>query len=240
MRESNRHGPLTRFALLTACLAGSVIGCASAQAGEGVPAAAGDGYGEMAAWYGEASFYLGIDACDQAMVPLDLLVEHDRDLEFPLAYRLLEECHTKEGRHDDARLAYRAGRERARAHTDERVRGLAEVFDEWAHRYEVFLETGERVVSWPDVFPSAVDGEQGLRRQLVLPDTMHHGGFEGEVRIQTRVDENGDVLHAFIQSSSGIAAYDRAALAAVRAAAFVPARIGDRPIRAWISVPIVF
>ena len=43
-----------------------------------------------------------------------------------------------------------------------------------------------------------------------------------------------------INTSSGSDRLDRAALDAVRRWKFVPARLGDTPVDAWVLVPIAF
>jgi TonB family protein len=197
-------------------------------------------YEDLAATYSLAQHLLGEQGCAAASDTLRDLVAADSDLRFPLSYSLLEGCITELDRHAEARQLLRDGRHRAVNHPDSTTRALAYVFEEWSQRYEVYLESGQRVRPRPDVPPTIDGGLEGLISRLVYPDTAQSAPFEGTVRVQARVDENGSVLHAFIQGTSGSLVYDLAALDAVKQARFVAGRLGDRAIRTWVSVPVEF
>lgn len=65
-------------------------------------------------------------------------------------------------------------------------------------------------------------------------------GEQGQVLLSVFVDAAGRPEKVEIRSSSGHPRLDQAALEAVRKWRFVPARRGDRPIGAWVLVPISF
>lgn len=237
-----------RFYLLVVSLVvgGLYLGCSST-AITGAPGESSDvgtgnvvAYKDLAATYSFAQRLIDEHGCASASDTLRHLVTVDSDLRFPLSYSLLEGCITQLDRHAEARQLLRDGRRRAVNHSDSTTRALAYVFEEWSHRYEVYLETGERVRPRPDVPPTVDGGWDGLISRLIHPDTAQTARFEGVVRVQARVDEHGSVLHAFIQDTSGNLAYDVAAVSAVRQARFVPARLGERAIRTWVSIPIEF
>lgn len=72
------------------------------------------------------------------------------------------------------------------------------------------------------------------------PGVSRRLGEEGEVRLRVRVDPAGLAQQVEIQQGSGYSRLDQAALETVRQWRFVPARLGDQPVAAWIIVPIQF
>ena len=65
-------------------------------------------------------------------------------------------------------------------------------------------------------------------------------GQQGKVLLRVFVNAGGTADKVEIRSSSGFDRLDEAALDAVRRWRFVPARQGDKPIAAWVLVPITF
>ncbi|MFO7706845.1 MAG: TonB family protein [Desulfobacterales bacterium] len=65
-------------------------------------------------------------------------------------------------------------------------------------------------------------------------------GFEGTVLLNVKIDSNGGVEETAIAASSGYAMLDDSALRAVKSWVFKPARRGDRPVAAWVQVPVRF
>ena len=65
-------------------------------------------------------------------------------------------------------------------------------------------------------------------------------GQEGEVLLQARLDPTGTPEEVIVKRSSGFDMLDRAAVAAVRRWAFEPGRRGDRPVAAWVQIPVRF
>ncbi len=72
------------------------------------------------------------------------------------------------------------------------------------------------------------------------PRIARRRGYEGTVRIDALVDEDGRVREVKIRKSSGHAALDRAALSAVKKWRFEPGRRGAEPVRMWVEVPVRF
>ena len=58
--------------------------------------------------------------------------------------------------------------------------------------------------------------------------------------LRVLVDAAGNARQVELRTSSRFERLDEAALEAVRRWRFVPARQGDRPVAAWVLVPIVF
>lgn len=65
-------------------------------------------------------------------------------------------------------------------------------------------------------------------------------GEQGEVHLRVLVDPQGRPQRVELESSSGFARLDRAALDVVQRWSFVPARRGNRAVEAWVIVPIAF
>lgn len=72
------------------------------------------------------------------------------------------------------------------------------------------------------------------------PLAARRKGDEGTVTLRVLVTQDGVPGNVVIDRSSGSTALDAAALAAVRAWRFVPAREAGRAVDAWVLVPIVF
>lgn len=63
---------------------------------------------------------------------------------------------------------------------------------------------------------------------------------QGETMLLVHVTETGDVDTVAVDVSSGLAAFDSAAVRGARRLRFSPARQGDRRIPAWTRVPVRF
>lgn len=88
----------------------------------------------------------------------------------------------------------------------------------------------------PPVFDAAY-----LRNPAPLyPLMSRKRGERGRVLLRVRVNPEGAAEEVLLGDSSGFARLDEAAAAAVRQWRFVPAREGERPVAAWVLVPIEF
>ncbi|MBP8813779.1 MAG: energy transducer TonB [Laribacter sp.] len=72
------------------------------------------------------------------------------------------------------------------------------------------------------------------------PASSRRLGEEGRVLLRVRVDRDGRAESVEIDTSSGFARLDEAAVTTVRQWRFAPARQGDVPVAAWARVPIRF
>lgn len=81
-----------------------------------------------------------------------------------------------------------------------------------------------------------------VRRALEreYPATLRDAGLGGTVYVLFHVGENGEVLQAEVDASSGFEALDAAALRVADAMRLSPARNRDRVVAVWIRMPIVF
>jgi len=72
------------------------------------------------------------------------------------------------------------------------------------------------------------------------PLVARRRGEEGTVTLRVHVQRDGVPASVGLEKSSGSNALDNAALEAVRAWRFAPARQGEEAVDAWVLVPIVF
>jgi periplasmic protein TonB len=74
----------------------------------------------------------------------------------------------------------------------------------------------------------------------VYPLVARRNGEQGRVILRVLVTADGQPAQVEVRTSSGSARLDGAALETVQRWRFVPARQGDRPVAAWVLVPISF
>jgi protein TonB len=72
------------------------------------------------------------------------------------------------------------------------------------------------------------------------PSLSRRLGEEGRVVLRVFVSTDGHAERVEMRSSSGHARLDEVALETVRKWKFVPAKQGDKPVAAWVLVPISF
>jgi protein TonB len=72
------------------------------------------------------------------------------------------------------------------------------------------------------------------------PASARRAGMQGTVTLRVQVTREGVAARVDVEKSSGSPHLDAAALEAVRAWRFVPARQGAEPLESWVLVPIVF
>lgn len=84
--------------------------------------------------------------------------------------------------------------------------------------------------------PVVLDDASSFEFPLELWDR----GVEGEAVVRLRVTSAGIVDSALIHESSGEPALDEAAIAGALELRFDPARQADRPVDAWVRLPVRF
>ena len=72
------------------------------------------------------------------------------------------------------------------------------------------------------------------------PDAARRSGDQGTVTLRVQVARDGVAARVAVEKSSGSPHLDAAALEAVKAWRFSPARRGGDTIESWMLVPIVF
>jgi protein TonB len=74
----------------------------------------------------------------------------------------------------------------------------------------------------------------------VYPRLARERGWQGLVALRVEVLADGSVGQVEVETSSGYGVLDRAALSAVRAWRFLPARLGHLALVSWVVVPVRF
>jgi protein TonB len=72
------------------------------------------------------------------------------------------------------------------------------------------------------------------------PDTARRAGEQGTVVLRVQIARDGAASRVAVEQSSGSPHLDAAALEAVKAWRFTPARRGANAVESWMLVPIVF
>ena len=74
----------------------------------------------------------------------------------------------------------------------------------------------------------------------VYPPLSRRMSEQGKVMLRVLVNPQGGAEQVELKSSSGSTRLDEAALATVKRWRFTPARQGDKPVAAWVLIPITF
>ena len=118
-------------------------------------------------------------------------------------------------------------------------------------------EPPQSIQTTTETAPAAVLSSQKIAEseQVTIPDyraayldnprpayplAARRRGLEGKVVLRVEVLENGSCNRLAIKDSSGHDILDQAAMQAVKAWRFIPARRGDEAIKAWVEIPISY
>jgi TonB family protein len=93
------------------------------------------------------------------------------------------------------------------------------------------------IMAYDDV---EVKPEPAFLPKPVYPEQARNEGIQGDILTRVLVGADGTIEKALIQESSSFEILDNAALEAVQAAEFKPARHEDKPVRVWVMIPIRF
>ncbi|HDQ45901.1 MAG TPA: energy transducer TonB [bacterium] len=88
--------------------------------------------------------------------------------------------------------------------------------------------------------PEPIGGFAAIQRRLVYPEIARKAGVEGRVLIYAQVDEEGIVQRTRVIQSLGPNGCDEAAIEAIKAVKWKPAKQRDRAVKVWIAVPVDF
>lgn len=92
----------------------------------------------------------------------------------------------------------------------------------------------------PTVVPPSFQADYLDNPAPAYPALSRRSGEQGRVLLRVHVEANGMPTSVEMRSSSGYDRLDQAALEAVRRWKFVPARLGDKAVAAYVVVPIQF
>jgi periplasmic protein TonB len=100
-------------------------------------------------------------------------------------------------------------------------------------------ETASIFVAY-DEPPEPIGGFAAIQEKLVYPEIARKAGVEGRVYVQVIIDERGNVIRATVTKSLGNNGCDEAAVAAIKAVKWKPAKQRDKPVKVSVGIPVVF
>lgn len=87
--------------------------------------------------------------------------------------------------------------------------------------------------------PEPIGGISAIRNKIVYPETARKSGLQGKVYVNAFVNESGEVVKVKILKGLG-SGLDEAALNAILATKFKPGKQKDKPVKAQVTIPILF
>lgn len=90
-----------------------------------------------------------------------------------------------------------------------------------------------------DEDPYPIGGWEALQERVVYPEIARKAGVEGNVIIYAHIDTKGNVIGTRVLKSLG-AGCDEAAIEAIKATKWKPAKQRDMPVAVWVSITIRF
>jgi protein TonB len=88
--------------------------------------------------------------------------------------------------------------------------------------------------------PEPIGGFGAIQSKLVYPEIARKAGIEGQVTVQAKISERGEVIDTRILVPLGNSGCNEAAVAAIRAVKWKPAKQRDKPVAVWVSIPVRF
>lgn len=88
--------------------------------------------------------------------------------------------------------------------------------------------------------PPEIPPRQISESPFHYPEDLWDAGIEGETTLKVFVTSGGTVDSTQVETSSGHAAFDSAAVEGAHRLRFEPARRGDEPVGAWVLLPVQF
>ncbi len=89
--------------------------------------------------------------------------------------------------------------------------------------------------------PEPIGGFAAIQQNLHYPEIARKAGIEGRVVVKVLIDENGNVADAVIVKSLGKEnGCDEAAINALKAVKWIPAKQRGQPVKVWVAMPVVF
>lgn len=90
-----------------------------------------------------------------------------------------------------------------------------------------------------DVPPTPIGGFGVIQQNLTYPETAREQGTEGRVVLYAKVNTAGEVVETKVAESLS-AECDAAAIQAISAVKWEPARKADTSVDVWVAIPIDF
>ena len=87
--------------------------------------------------------------------------------------------------------------------------------------------------------PVPVGGFEAIYKKLIYPEKEEKAGIQGRVFIYVLISKHGTVLETKVLKSVS-PGLDQAAVDAIKAVEWIPAKERDKPVSRWVAVPIDF
>ena len=91
-----------------------------------------------------------------------------------------------------------------------------------------------------DEEPKPIGGFPAIQRNLVYPEIARKAGIEGTATIYAKISIYGEVVDTRIIKPLGNCGCNEAAIKAIKAVKWKPARQRDKAVEVWVSVPVKF
>ena len=91
-----------------------------------------------------------------------------------------------------------------------------------------------------DTPPEPIGGFRAIQSKLKYPDIARKAGIEGRVIVNVLVGTDGTVKDTKILRSLGHTGCDEAAVDAIKAIRWRPAKQRDRAVQVWVGIPVIF
>ncbi|RMD94099.1 MAG: M56 family peptidase [Calditrichaeota bacterium] len=90
--------------------------------------------------------------------------------------------------------------------------------------------------------PKPTGGFKAIQSNLKYPEKAKNAGVEGSVILHVLIDEQGQVVDVRILKSIDDGKYglNEAAIQAVKSAKWQPAKLKGKPVKVWVSIPVLF
>jgi len=88
--------------------------------------------------------------------------------------------------------------------------------------------------------PDPIGGFAAIQSKLVYPEIARKAGIEGTVTVQAKISERGEVIDTRILVPLGNSGCNEAAVKAIKAVKWKPAKQRDKPVAVWVSIPVRF
>ncbi|OQX96242.1 hypothetical protein B6I21_01455 [candidate division KSB1 bacterium 4572_119] len=88
--------------------------------------------------------------------------------------------------------------------------------------------------------PSPIGGFAAIQKKLQYPEIARKAGIEGTVIIYAQISSQGTVKRTKVVKPLGNSGCNEAAIKAIKAVKWKPAKQRDKPVTVWVSVPVKF
>jgi periplasmic protein TonB len=103
----------------------------------------------------------------------------------------------------------------------------------------IVINDEEIIFEVVEVMPAPIGGLKSIQEKVHYTEIARRAGVEGTVFIEARIDNNGNVVDAFVKKGLG-AGLDAEALNAVLSTKFIPGKQRGKPVNVKMTIPVKF